>query len=175
MMQNKAPLSLKRKLLSVVIAWLLFIGVDFLFHASLLASLWREKIPALKPLDDLALLIPAGYLSFLLLTGLIGYVFFKVFTQKPSKRQVLSFGLIFGLLFAMSNLFGLYSYVALPFGYLLVFNLVYLIEIIVVSLCLNYVGFSVRSKKPVLRSTLIFIGLIVLGIIIQNIVSISHG
>ncbi len=150
-------------------AWLLLIGVDFLFHASLFAPLWEQDIPAFKPLDRLALLIPAGYLSFLLLTALIGYVFFKVFRTKPRKREVLQFGLIFGMLFSASNLLGLYSYVAIPLKQLVLFNLVYCIEIFIVTLSIHHMAFTTRLTTSIWVSILIFIFLLILGIAVQNV------
>ena len=160
---------MKKQVLAILIAWLLFIGVDFLFHASLFASLWKENVAAFKSLDDLMILIPAGYLSFLLLTALIGYLFFRIFTIKPTLKEVLKFGTIFGILFSLSNFFGLFSYVAIPLEHLLLFNLVYFIEIMVVTLCLFFISFSDRLKKAVSISILIFFILFFSGMIIQNI------
>src|SRR3989344_3237296 len=89
--------SQKRFWTSTVLAWILFVGIDFLFHASLLGSFWREDIAALKPLSDLFLLIPAGYISFFLLTLLLGYIFYKLYPEKPSRIEVVKFSIIFSL------------------------------------------------------------------------------
>lgn len=161
----------RRRLISIILTWLLFIGIDFLFHASLFSSFWNEDIAALKALNDLALFIPAGYLSFLLLTSLVGYIFFMVFKTKPSIKKVLQFGFIFALLFALSNLFGLFSYVNLPLKQLVVFNFVYFIEIFVVAFSLYKIAFAESMKKSVLYTFLIFIGLIIIGVVIQNAIS----
>ena len=159
---------IKRQIISIFLAWLIFIGVDFIFHASLFASYWNEGLSGLKSLDDLAMLIPAGYLSFFLFTCLIGYVFFNIFKIKPELLQVLKFGFIFALLFSLSNLFGLFSYVNLPLKQLIIFNLVYFIEVIIVWLILNYIAFSVTLKKSILFLLLIFFIPIIEGIVIQN-------
>jgi hypothetical protein len=168
-MQDYSRVKLKRAVISILIAWLLFIGVDFLFHASVFASFWKEDIPAFKPLINLALLIPAGYLSFLLLTVLIGYMFFKLFKSKPHFREVLKFALIFGMLFSLSNLFGSFSYINIPIKHLIVFNFIYLIEVIMVTLSLYYLAFSANFKKNLWSSILIFMSLIIIGIVIQNV------
>ncbi len=160
---------MKRKITAILIAWLLFIGVDFLFHASLLTSLWKEDIVALKSLENLSVLIPVGYLSFLLLTILIGYLFFRIFRSKPSVNQVLQFGFFFGILFSLSNLLGLYSFVEIPLKHLVLFNLVYFIEIIVVTLSLYFTLYSAKRRKVIWISVLVFFLLIFLGILIQNI------
>ena len=160
---------MKKRITAILLAWLLFIGTDFLFHASIFASLWEEDIAALKSLENLALLIPAGYCSFFLLTILVGYLFFTIFREKPPIIETLKFAVIFGLLFSLSNLLGLYSYVAIPFKQLLVFNLIYFIEIVVVVFSLYYVAFSAKFKKSIWLSISIFFILVLVGIVIQNI------
>lgn len=168
-MKNGIQISRKRAITAILVAWLLFVGVDFLFHAGILEQLWKEEIPAIKPLDDLATLIPAGYASFLLLTALIGYVFFKIFKTKPARREVFKFGFIFGLLFSLGNLTGLFSYVAIPLKQLVIFNLVYFIEIFVVVIAIDHLAFTTRLKKAIWVSVLLFIVLVILGVVIQNV------
>ena len=171
-MNTENQISWKRAITAILIAWLLFIGVDFIFHAAILESLWKEEIPAIKSLENLTVLIPAGYTSFLLLTALIGYVFFRIFKTKPTLKEVMKFGFIFGLLFSLSNITGLYSYITIPLKQLLIFNLVYFIEILVVAVAINHLAFSAKIKKVVWVSFLIFLGLIIFGIVIQNILAI---
>lgn len=166
-------ITIKRRVLSIILAWLIFIGVDFLFHASIFASIWNENLDALKSLDDLALLIPAGYLSFFFLTTLIGYVFFRIFKTKPGVYKAFEFGLIFGLLFAFSNFLGLFSYIELPVKHLIIFNLVYFVEIIIVCLFLNYVAFSKGIRKTIVTSVVSFLLLIIVGIVVQNVFPIT--
>jgi hypothetical protein len=158
----------KRLVIAILIAWILFIGVDFLFHASIFADLWKENIAAFKSLEKLSLLIPAGYLSFLLLTVLIGYLFFRIFEIKPPIKEVFRFALISGILFSLSNLFGLFSYVAIPLKHLLIFNLIYFVEIVVVTLSFYYTLFSANLKKTIWISTLVFLILLISGVIVQN-------
>ena len=158
-----------RYLTAILLAWILFIGVDFLFHASIFASLWKEDIAIFKSLENLSLLIPTGYISFLLLTVLIGYLFFRLFKIKPQIKEAIKFALIFGILFSLSNLLGLFSYLAIPLKYLLLFNLVYFIEIIVVTLSLYFIAFSTHLKKMVWLSVFIFFILLIVGIVIQNV------
>ena len=158
----------KRRLIAILLAWVIFIGIDFLFHASLFSAFWNDEIAALKPPKDLALLIPAGYLSFLLLTSLIGFIFFKVFKTKSSIESVLNFGFIFALLFSLNNFFGLFSYIDLPAKHLLVFNFVYFLEILAVSLSLYYSSYIWSLKKAIFYAILSFFGLVIFGIIVQN-------
>ena len=166
-------ISIKRKLFYISLAWVVMIGIDFLFHASLFASFWKEDLPALKSLNDLALLIPAGYLSFFFLTVLIGYVHFLVFKTPPVRKKVVGFGFVFALLFSLSNFLGLYSYIDLPLKQLILFNAVYFVEIVAVCLCLYYFSGLRHWKKALMHTVFIFLGLVIIGIIIQNIFSYS--
>jgi hypothetical protein len=160
---------MKRQITSIILAWLIFIGIDFFFHASLFESVWKEDLPAIKSLDNLALLIPAGYLSFLLLTALIGFLFFRIFKDKPSLGEVLKFGFIFSILYALINLLGLYSYVEIPLKQLVLFNLVYFIETFAVSISIYYTMYATNLRKSFLFTIIIFVGFLIAGIIIQNI------
>jgi hypothetical protein len=85
-------MKMKRYVITIIMAWMIFIGIDFLFHASIFASLWKEDIAAFKSIRDLTILIPIGYFSFLLLTTLIGYLFFRIFKIKPAIKEVIKFG-----------------------------------------------------------------------------------
>jgi hypothetical protein len=160
---------MKRLITAIFVSWILFIGIDFVFHAGIFPGLWKEEIPAIKSLEDLAILIPAGYGSFLLLTALIAYIFHKIFKEKPSLQSVWKFAFIFGGLFSLSNLFGLYSYVEIPLKQLIAFNLVYFIEIVLVTFSIHYLLFTSGLRKQIIRTVVIFILLIVLGVVFQNI------
>lgn len=55
----------------IILVWLCMLGVDFLVHARLLASLYTQSSPFLLPPATAFTLIPIGYLSFLLLAALL--------------------------------------------------------------------------------------------------------
>ena len=151
------------------LAWILFIGIDFLFHASLLRSFWNEDVVAFKSLVDLFVLIPAGYLSFLLLTLLFGYVFCRIYTTKPFNSEVVRFSILVSFLFSASNFFGQFSYLNIPLKHLLLFNLVYFIEIFIVIFFFYKAMFAEKYSKITRYTLIIFFLLILIGIIIQNI------
>jgi len=155
---------------TAIIAWIVFIGIDFFFHASLLESLWQEEIASIKPEMDLFVLIPLGYLSFLLLTILVGYSFTKIFQTKPEGIKVLGFSLIFGLLYSTSNLFGVYSYVNIPLRLLIIMNVIYFIEISAVVFIFYKTSYRKNVNRIIWYSLLTFFTLVIIGIIIQNII-----
>jgi hypothetical protein len=158
----------KRFWLSTIIAWLLFIGIDFLFHASILQNIWKE-ITVAKPLEELALLIPVGYASFLFLTILIGYLFVNVHKEKPPTKVVFEFGIIFGGLYSLSSFLGSFSFLDIPVFFLIFTNVVYFIEIFGVVIVYNNLLFGNRFRKKIGILLVVFILLLVSGIIIQNI------
>lgn len=158
----------KRFWTATMLAWVLFIGIDFLFHASLLKSMWAEDIAALKPVDELFALIPAGYLSFLLLTLLATYVFYRIYPERPSRSMAINFSLFFAGLFAISNFFALYSFVAMPLKHLIAFNLVYFLELFTVMIFFSVALYTAKISRIIAYTVLIFFALVIAGIVLQN-------
>ena len=150
-------------------AWLVFVGIDFIFHGAILAHYWEESVPAIKALEDLALLIPAGYGSFFLLTLLIAYTFIKSYPESPSGSELQSFILVWAVLFSAANFLSSYSYLDVPVKHLLVFNFVYFLEISIVLIFLNGLFHSSKKKRFRWGSVLMFLVLVVLGVVIQNV------
>lgn len=160
-----------RFIVSTLMAWLVFLTLDFLAHAGLLKTLWAEDLPALKPKKSLFLLIPFGYLSFLILTLLIGWLYIRLSDTSGSTKKGLSFGMTFGLFFAFSTFLGWYSFINLPIRFLLAASTVYFVEISAVGLVYGYLLHPQSIKRRIWGlSAFILLGL-VLGIVLQNIFS----
>ena len=154
---------------STLTALLLIIGIDFLFNASILKYVWQQEIAAIKPLEELALLIPAGYLSLLLLTILIGYIFTLVFREKPESKDVIRFATIFGVLFSLSGFLGSFSVLTIPVSTLALMNVVHFIEVFGIIIVYNDLFYDDRIRKKVLIWLCVFIILLICGVVIQNI------
>lgn len=159
----------KRFWISTILAWLIFIGIDFLFHASILKNVWNIEVLAIRPLQELALLIPLGYSSFLLLTLLIGYLFNKIYKTKPKLKETLIFATVFGILYSLSSLLGTYSYINIPLLNITLNSAVSFIEIIAITIIYYNTLYTKKIRKKIWTTLLIFISLIISGIIIQNI------
>ena len=161
----------RRFILATLMAWLVFLMLDFLAHAGLLNALWREDLPALKPKADLFRLIPLGYLSFLILTLLIGWLYVRLFKTGGSVEQGLDFGATFGALFSLSIFLGWYSFINLPLLFLLAASLVYFLEISAVGMIYGALLSPHSIKKRIWALVvIIFLG-IVSGVILQNVLS----
>ncbi|MFC1553449.1 hypothetical protein ACFL7D_02335 [candidate division KSB1 bacterium] len=158
-----------RFIISTIMAWLIFIGIDFIIHASVLAELWLKEVPAIKDLTELAYLIPFGYLSFLILTLLFGWIFLKIHPEDPGMNNAVIFGIKFGGLFSAANFSGLYSFVDIPLLHLFAFNFVYFVELTAVSAVYGWMLYSETIKKKVVRLMILFFILLITGLVIQNI------
>ncbi|MCW5519445.1 hypothetical protein J1N09_06325 [Aureitalea sp. L0-47] len=150
-------------------AWLLFLGIDFICHAAIFANLWEESVPAFKSLNDLAILIPAGYGSFFLLTLLVTFTYSKAYPEPPSRTQLMQFTLIWAVLFSVANFLGSYSYLEVPIKHLIVINFVYFLEISSIIIVVYGLFHSEKKKRYRMWSVLLFFILIILGIVIQNV------
>lgn len=149
-------------------AWLLFLTIDFLAHAVLLKSVWAGNLSALKSKEELFRLVPFGYLSFFILTFLIGWLYARLFNANGNAKKGLSFGAIFGGLFALSIFFGWYSFLNLPLLFLFLASFVYFVEIVAVGFTYGYLLHPVSVKKRIWGLAGIVIFGFFLGIILQN-------
>jgi hypothetical protein len=157
-----------RILLSFFLAWLVFLAIDFLAHAALLRSLWDEAHPALKPPDELFRLIPLGYLSFLLLTLLMGWLYLRIYPTQGNPRKALTFGALFGGLFAGASFFGWYSFLSLPLRFVAWVSLLYLVELTAVGWILGLLLHPHPIKKRAWLLVVFIISGFILGIVVQN-------
>ena len=166
---NTIKITRSRFILTTILAWLLFLAVDFLAHASLLKSYWAQKLPALKSDIELFRLIPFGYLSFLLLTVLVGWLYVRLYGDNGNTVKGLSFGAVFGGFFGGATFLGWYSALNIPLLFVFLIGLVYFIELLVVGFTYGYLLHSKTIKKRVLLLVAFVILGLILGIVFQNI------
>jgi len=160
---------MRRFILTTFVAWLFFLMLDFLAHAVLLRSLWEQDFQAFKSRNELFRLIPFGYLSFLILTILFGWLYARLFKANGNVNRGLSFGAIFGGLFALSNFFGWYSFLNLPSLFLFLASLPYFLEISGVGFVYGYLLHPTSIKNRIWKIAGIIILGFILGIVLQNI------
>lgn len=160
---------MRRFVLATFLAWLVFLMLDFLAHAVILNSFWDNEYQALKTKEELFHLIPFGYLSFLILTILIGWLYARLFKSNGNAKKGLAFGALAGGLFALSNFFGWYSFLNLPPLFLFLASLGYFVEISSVGLVYGYLLQPAFTKKRAWIVACMVIFGFVLGIVFQNI------
>jgi hypothetical protein len=154
---------------ATLMAWLLFLTIDFLAHAVLLSSFWAQNLTALRSKDDLFRLIPFGYSSFLILTLLFGWLYSRLFKTDGNAQKGLAFGAICGGSLALAIFLSWYSFLNLPPLFLFLASLVYFVEIMGVGFVFGYLLHPVSVKKRIwIILSFIVLGLF-LGIALQNI------
>ena len=163
----------KRFILSLVMAWLLFVMIDFSAHATLLRHFWDKEFSVFKSKQELFCLIPFGYLSFLILTFLVGWVYTHFYRESGDVKKGISFGAIFGALFALATFFAWYSALNLPFLFILLVSFIYFVEIAVVGFTFSYL-MHLASVKKRLWVLIVVVGGFVVSIILQNILPSSQ-
>jgi hypothetical protein len=158
-----------RFFVTAIAAWLIFLMIDFLAHATVLKPFWDRGYSALKSLEQLFALIPLGYLGFLLLTLLVGWVYVRVYGVNGNSRKGILFGVFFGGLFAVSTFLGWYSALELPVEFIFFVSLVYFLEILGVSWTFGYLYHTRFIKKRFwLVMLIVFLGF-VMSVALQNI------
>ncbi len=160
---------MKRFILTTFLAWLFFLMLDFLAHAVLLRSFWEQDFQALKSKVELFRLIPFGYLSFLILTILFGWLYARLFKTDGDVKKGLAFGAICGGLFALSNFFGWYSFLNLPPLFMFLASLGYFVEISGVGFVFGYLLHPASIKKRIWAIISFIVFGFFLGIALQNI------
>ena len=83
---------------AVVSAWLVFLLLDFLAHAVILAAWWRATEAYWLPPMELFKRIPLGDAAFALFVGTTTWLLVRLRGPKPSMSEALRFGALAGLL-----------------------------------------------------------------------------
>jgi hypothetical protein len=105
--QVELPNSARSIALTVLLAWLAMLGLDFFLHGGLLAGLYVQPDPFLLPPAQAFALIPLGYLSFLLLSGALVWLMTRL--SIAGGREGALFGFKLGALVWGALVFGLAS------------------------------------------------------------------
>jgi hypothetical protein len=97
----------KKLLQLTLLGWISMIGIDFLLHGGLLASIYIQKSPfILAPIESFRR-IPLGFLALLISSGLLVWILRQ--RQEKGWQKGLRVGAIIGALVGASLALGLYS------------------------------------------------------------------
>ncbi len=143
-------------ILLTLIAWLSMIGFDFFLHAGLLAKLYLQPSPFLLSSRTAFVLIPVGYLSFLLMA--IALVWLMPQLKLIGWRKGALFGLQFGGLMWGSFILGLLSISTASFTLLLAWFIGQTLELAIA-------GAVVGSSLAGTRLSRLFVIVIILGVL----------
>ncbi len=148
------------------LVWLSMIAVDFFLHAGLLARLYTQPSPFLLPPQAAFVLIPLGYLSFLLLAALV--VWLAATLHVAGARPGFLFGLKLGALIWAALVMGLASISTAPPAILLGWFGGQTIEMGIGGAVAGYGLYSARLRPLVLRVGLMLLGSITITILLQT-------
>ncbi len=150
-----------------VLAWLCVIGFDFLLHASILAPLYANPHPFLLPPERAFVLIPVGYLSFLILVILA--VWLMVRLKIASWQAGFLFGLKLGALIWGALTISLISISTAPLLLMTGWFVGQTIETGIAGLVVG-AGLGVEKLRSLTLWVIVFVIVaFVLGIVLQNI------
>jgi hypothetical protein len=160
-----------RFLLTTFLAWLVFLALDFLAHATLLQTLWAQDIPALRTPQELFQLIPFGYASFLILTVMMGTLCLLIVPRDRFPGGALKLGTAAGAAFALSNGLAWYSVFDLPGPLLFLTSLVYWVELTAVAGVYGWLLPASSLKKRAWWVVGSAVLLVALSIVLQNLIA----
>ncbi len=151
-----------------IFAWLIMVMIDFLAHAVLLKPYWDQGYAALKTQQELFKYIPFGYLGYLFLAILLGWLYMQMYKRGGRTIRGLEFGAKFGMLFSVFTFFAWYSVFSLPAGFIVFIGFAFLIQLTAAGGVYGYLLHVPNIKKRYGLLVLVFIAGVVLGIVLQN-------
>jgi hypothetical protein len=150
-----------------LLAWLSVIGFDFLLHAGILAGLYADPHPFLLPPERAFVLIPVGYLAFLLLVILVLWLMVRL--KISGWQSGFIFGLQLGALIWAAFTISLISISTAPLTLVGGWFIGQTIETGIAGLVVG-AGLAADKLRKILIWVLLFsIAAFVIGILLQNI------
>ncbi len=149
-----------------LLAWLSVIGFDFLLHASLLAPLYEQSHPFLLSPERAFVLIPLGYLAFLLLVILIAWLMVKL--EISSWKSGVLFGIQLGALLWAALVLSLISISTAPLLLMIGWFAGQTIEMGIAGLVVGAGLGAARLRKVGGWVVIFFLAAFVVGVLIQN-------
>ncbi len=165
--ESDVPVSKKRILHAVLLSWIIMVGVDFTLHAGLLNEVYTTESPFLLPPERAFALIPLGYLSFLILAGFLVWLLLRLGIRDA--RSAGKIGLMFGAVVWGALMLGLLSIATADPILLLSWWLGQTLELGVGGAAAGFVLGGADLRKVWLGVVVVFIILVVVGILLQNI------
>lgn len=158
---------MKWKISLILISWFAFLGLDFLFHAGLLATLYIQPNPAILDANQAFLRIPIGYLSFLL--SVIVFYWLFLFTGINEWKNGLLFGLKFGVLISLASTLAQYSILIIDLVMLIGWGVTQIMEFTLIGGIIGAAHSGISLKKIFAWVLISVIFALILVIILQSV------
>jgi hypothetical protein len=149
-----------------LLAWLSIIGFDFFLHAGVLARLYVEPSPFLLPPERAFVLVPVGYLSFLVITILLIWLMARLGIQGWHQGAV--FGLKLGALSWGALTLGLFSISTASPTLLIGWFLGQTVELGIAGVVAGSGFAGARLGRLLLKVLAFVIGVLVITILLQS-------
>ena len=95
-------------------AWCIYLLIDFLTHAVLLAPYWRATESYWLPPRELFRMIPLAYTLFAIYCAALTWLLIRLYGNQPTLAAGLRFGAIAGLFLGASSTLGAYCVARMP-------------------------------------------------------------
>jgi len=166
--QNKPQLAGSKIIPAAVSAWFIFLSIDFLLHAVILATWWKKTADYWLSPEDLFLMIPIGYASFAIYCGALTWLYVRIVGDRRTIGTAFQFGAIAGLVYGVSTILANYAVFAMPSSLLLVWSGSILIESTLACATASWVLDAERSWR---RVGLVFgaaVLIFIMSVVLQN-------
>jgi len=161
-------MSLRPILPAALAAWLGYLAADFLTHAVILASYWRETEDYWLPPMEMFRRIPFGYGSFAVYCLALTWLLARLYGEQVTLPVGLRFGLVAGVTFGLTTALGTYSLLRLPLSYFVVAPTTTALESTVVGGLAAWVLRGERRWRRVGLVLAVAVLLFAVGVLIQT-------
>jgi hypothetical protein len=166
--QDKHRIAGCRIIAAAVAAWIMFLAIDFLLHAGILAEWWKATGSYWLSPDALFRMIPYAYVSFAIYCLVLTWLYVRIHGDERTFGAALRFGSVAGLVFGISTILANYSLFPMPASALLVWPASFVIESTVACAAARWV---LNAERPWKRVGLVFLEaiiLIIVSVVLQN-------
>jgi len=163
-----SPTSRRVVIPAVLAAWLIYLTLDFLAHAVLLASWWRATEIYWLPPMEMFRRIPLAYASFALYCAGLTWLIARTHREHVTVTTGLRLGLSGGLAFGLTATLGAYSILNLPPSYMLVAPVTIAIESAAAGGTAAWVIRGPGRWRRVGKVAVVAVLLFIVGVVAQN-------
>ena len=166
--QDKHGIGGYKIIAAAVAAWFIYLAVDFLLHAVILATWWKTTESYWRPPQELFHLIPYAYASFAIYCLVLTWLFVRIYSDKRTFGAACRFGAIAGLVYGFSVILANYSVFRMPASALLVWPASFIIGSAVACAVAQWV---LDVERPWRRVVIVFgatVLLIIVSVVFQN-------
>jgi len=168
--KSRPPVSVPRIVAGAVAGWLIFVSIDFLFHAVIFAGWWKATASYWLDPEELFRMIPFGYATFAIYCAVLTWLYVRIQGDRRSFGTAFRFGGLAGLIFGALSILANLSVFRLPLSSLLVWPASFLIESAVACVVTSWVLDAERPWRRVGLALAAALILIIVGVVLQNII-----